>query len=463
MGILRDVIRDVIKPVLVDVSDRWWSNPWNSPSPIKLVVEYTDTQFAFKFKAPSTSILNIYDGDGTFTAKAGNNATLVTHTTSYAAPGTYYFYVEGDWVDITYLSLQNHPFISGDISRWSEMVDLTLLAINNTNVYGDISGFGNLSSLFYIKLDDTNVTGDISSWTSLTPTLSLQIRLRNCNVTGDISGWSTLLGAKAIDLYNTNVTGDISSWSTLTALVTTCNLSYTDIQFSAGDAWTTPLNSSFMFVNCGLSASEIDNLIIAVSGITGARLNVYDDTIMRTSASDAAFETALSNGAYIVVNESSAYGTLGAELNDEDANAVSIGNEADAVIGWTPSGLTGDNEFISQALIKTTGSFAFKLNANPTPTANCGITKSFTVDAAAVYRLSQDIRHNGTGDMWWLYLDGVFTTLQMHKIETEFLSVRVYFKSLDTSLAVQYRENEPNNDGGIYLDNVSLKKVTLPA
>jgi len=77
------------------------------------------------------------------------------------------------------------------------------------------------------------------------------------------------------------------------------------------------------------------------------------------------------------------------------------------------------------------------------------------------YRLSQDIRHIGVGNLWWLYLDGEFTALQCDKREIEFMSMVTYFKSLDTSLLIMYRELESTNDGGLYLDNASLKKVTL--
>ena len=275
MGILRHIMRDVVKPVLVDVGDRFWTNPWRSISPIKLRVEYTDTQFEFKFKAPSTSTLNIYDGDGTMTPVAGNDDTLVTHTTSYAAPGTYYFYVEGDYLDITYIGIIHQSFVNGNINRLAELINLTGFAGGSTPLAGSLNGLSSLNDLHAIQCSScpsmsVNVElFTIRDMTTFTFTEGVAI--------GDMSQLYTST-APSVAFFGTNVTFD--------------NI----VNFTAGNL--------FYAYDCSWTSEMVDNCLISLANgaTTGRKIKIHGTNAARTPASDAAYAYLVANNTSVEVN-----------------------------------------------------------------------------------------------------------------------------------------------------------------
>ena len=422
--------------------DEWW-NP--AGVPIKLKVVYTDTQFAFKFKAPSTSTLNIYDGDGTLTAVAWNDATLVTHTTSYATPGTYYFYVEGDYVDLTWLEARQQSFVSGDVSRFSELTNLTKLMVDDSSVSGDISEWGALTSLTDLRVMWSSVTGDITGWNTLVNLITLNVQ--GTALTGDVSGFYTMSSCTSFRVYRTSVTFDsVQTWVAPTY---------------AGPA----IGNSLMLADCGMTASMVDNMIQSFVGLQNIFISIGGTNGSRTAASNTALATILTRNILITVNESAPVGSLGPELHT-DANAMSDpnSNEANATMGWTPAGLTGtgSNVFESQGAVKDTGSYALHGNANDTPTSGAGFSKTFTVDASSLYQLKFKWRHVGVGLDWGCYMDGSFRGINLWETYLTFREETIYFPSTDTSYIVSFREGNASNSGGCYTDNLSLKKVTLP-
>jgi hypothetical protein len=327
MGILRHVIRDVVKPALVDVGDRFWTNPWRSISPIKLKVEYTDTQFTFRFKAPSTSTLNIYDGDGTMTEVAGQDSTLVTHNTSYATPGTYYFYVEGDYKDMTVINVQNQDFVSGDIERLSELTGVTLFNFrgsgiygdigalkdassitsilgNSSNVTGDIAELANIPSLNSITLHETEVHGDISAFADSTWFVSLHIE--NTNVSGNVESLLGLSLLNNLQFSNTLVTGDISGFYAL-PLLSFLWFDGCDISFSEANNWSfdAGYGNEIKLNDCNLTSDEVDNVLISFAGGSNSNftMTIGGNNAIRTSVSDAALATLIGRGWDIDLNE----------------------------------------------------------------------------------------------------------------------------------------------------------------
>jgi len=405
MEILRNVLGDVLKPVLRKVAE-------GLQSPILLTVVYTDTQFAFKFKAPATSTLKIYDGDGTMTAKAGNNTTTVTHTTSYAAPGTYYFYVEGDWADITQIII-SVLFVSGSIDRWGEMINMTWVSVKDTGLYGDISNLAGLS-LFLLSIANTSISGDISS-------------LRVCTTLAYIQG------------------------------------DHSNVTFDSSLPWVTKVPASFVLHDCEWSCGMVDNALQAFQNFTSTIIIISGNNGIRTDASDDAVISLITNTNKFAVREVSSVGTLGVELHT-DANAASDpnGNETDAITGWSQTGLTtGDNEFISQAIDKAEGSFAFKVNANPTPTANSSISKGFSTTISSFYRAKFDIKHIGIGANWTLKVDTKLI-FYLYISDTEYFANTLYIPATEETMDFLFQEIGTTNDGGLYLDNFSLREVTLP-
>jgi len=402
MGILRDVIRDVIKPVLVDVSARFWER-----SPITLKFVYAGvTQYNFKFKAPSTSTLNIYDGDGTMTEVAGNNVSLVTHTTSYVAAGTYYFYVEGDIADITDIRVGNQ-IVTGSINGWGIMVNLTYIGANNCDLYGRIETFSKLPSLASIFMTNTLVKGDVS----VLRVLSL----------------------------------------------TDCVIRSPYVRFLSNVEWN---SCSVLDIGSGLASDDVDKAIHAFRNFSGCNIGLEFNQV-RTEASNEDLLTCLENDNFIMVAESTIKIPVDVELHT-DANAASDpnGNEADATTGWEATGLSAPNEFISQSEVKNTGSFAFKVNSTPNPTSGANILKNFSTEVGGIYRSAASVRHIGVGEGYWGYRwDGKGAHSLIYSEQTDFIHIAAYLKGTGVSTQMKVLELGVTNDGGLYVDNISVRKV----
>lgn len=145
-----------------------------------------------------------------------------------------------------------------------------------------------------------------------------------------------------------------------------------------------------------------------------------------------------------------------------DANAASDpnGNEADATTGWTPASLsgTGSNVFESQSSVKSVGSYALYADCNDTPTSIARFDKTFTVENGATYNIRYNRRHVGTGGNWQFQANSINQDL-IETAETTFTSISVNVTATSTSMACRFVEFSGTNDGGIYMDNFSIRKV----
>lgn len=163
----------------------------------------------------------------------------------------------------------------------------------------------------------------------------------------------------------------------------------------------------------------------------------------------------------------------GSELNTaSDAVSDSGGNEANAITGWSQIGLTGTgaNVFESQSIIKSQGSYAFHADANDTPTNTARFYKdiqaAFSLVNGTRYELTFDIRHIGTGGDWIGVLgatNGAVTTLlnTVTNTDTIFESITYRFTHVTgSSRWLIFRESGATNDGGVYIDNVSVKEIS---
>jgi len=165
----------------------------------------------------------------------------------------------------------------------------------------------------------------------------------------------------------------------------------------------------------------------------------------------------------------------GPELHT-NANAASDpnGNEADATTGWASVGLTGTgaNVFESQSSVANVGAYAIHADCTDTPTSLARFYLSlldapFNLSDGDVVKLSFDIRHTGTGSItggWSAWLananaasDHILTTITSS--DTTWQSVETTFTYDSTYRFLTFREANSQNDGGIYLDNLSVKKV----
>ncbi len=162
----------------------------------------------------------------------------------------------------------------------------------------------------------------------------------------------------------------------------------------------------------------------------------------------------------------------GAELHT-DANAASIGNEADATTGWTQGQLdVGSNVFQSQSSEKSNGSYALEASSNDTPTSGArfyiDIGTDFSLISGAWYTLSASVRHIGTGDSWAMGLGATNTAVysawqKSHVIETAdaaFETIEFDFQYDGTYPYFICREKNVANNGGVYLDAFSVKAAS---
>lgn len=292
-------------------------------SPVELIVDYTTTQFVFKFKAPSTATVKINWGDGTSEEVVGQDAVIITKTSSYPMAGTYYFSVTGDVTDLTWIDVGGQAFVSGDVSGWSALTNLTR-----------------------IEIDGTGVSGNIESWVTLT---SLGI----------------ILG------QSSSMSGDLSLLSGLPLVY--INLEYTDIDWDTTTAWSGTF-SLLTVKGTSLTSTQVDNFIAATSTLTNSTLNVAGLNAHRTAASNDDLNTLLANGNTITLND-----VLGAEMvKDGDMSAATNWDVTDP--SWSIAAgvaayddlnddaglLQVDGNMVSSIAVDTVYRTEFKTAATPT-------------------------------------------------------------------------------------------------
>ena len=251
-------------------------------SPVTLTIDYTGTQFVFKFKLPSTKSVTINWGDGSTEVVVGTDTALITKTSSYSDVRNYTFYLTGDVTEITYIDINTQSFVSGDISTWSALVNIISINAHNTGVSGDISGFSVLIALTLFLLYRTNVSGDLSSL-------------------------STLININSIQVFDANFTGDVSGWSTLTS-VTIIRVDDNNMDFDSTPAWGVS-GAVLRFDDCAMTSQQVDNMIASFSTCTNCTINVAGTNAHRTAASNDDLNTLLANGNTITLND-----TLSAEM-----------------------------------------------------------------------------------------------------------------------------------------------------
>jgi len=142
----------------------------------------------------------------------------------------------------------------------------------------------------------------------------------------------------------------------------------------------------------------------------------------------------------------------------EAIDAQKITGESNLTTGWTAA----NNAVITTEETNVNEGFAaLEIESNTTPTASADADTDITVENGEVYRLSIDHRHIGSGDDWILEVEGA-TADTLDNTETTYATKVYYFTAGDTTCTIRYKENNASNDGGIYTDNISLKKVTFP-
>jgi len=156
--------------------------------------------------------------------------------------------------------------------------------------------------LAIVNFYNSDISGNISTFSTLT---SLeQLNLAECaNPSGDMSAFSSLSSLTILYLDKTSITGDVSD------LITLSSLSH----FSAINTAFAYVSTTFPFwddvnidiYNCNWPTADIDGFLndIATSGSTRIDLILNGNNQARSSASDAAVNTIITNNGTVVVNE----------------------------------------------------------------------------------------------------------------------------------------------------------------
>lgn len=243
-----------------------WHQSGTPYSPIQLFVVFDGvTQFNFKFKAPITSTLSINDGDGTITSVAGNDADIVTHTTNYTEAGTYFFWVGGDWVDMTFINIQNQfERVTGSIDGWGVLINLVQISVNSTEMYGDISVINEIVAMEKINTHYSNVSGSVDKLKDLINLTTFSVEFCS-ELTGDMS----LLAATLTSLLYVYGQGTKIKHNTI-------------VTWPAGVA-------QFHLTDCNLTGKMVDNALKSFVGSTGITIGLGGNNAPRTPDSDAAF------------------------------------------------------------------------------------------------------------------------------------------------------------------------------
>jgi hypothetical protein len=197
--------------------------------------------------------------------------------------------ITGDLSDLpalTYaLDLTNCSNITGDLSDLPALANYLSLT-NCSNITGDLSDLPALT--YYLSLSGcTKITGGLSDLPALTDTLNLY----NCTkITGDLSDLPAL--TYYLSLSNcTKITGDLSDLPALANYLSLTNCSNITGVYSAVNANNVPTTTNLS--NTGLSASDMDNTLIAYAACTKDNGSFTAEGMTRTAASDDAV-TALS-------------------------------------------------------------------------------------------------------------------------------------------------------------------------
>lgn len=231
-------------------------------SPVTLIIDYSSTQFVFKFKLPSTKTVTLDWGDGTTEDVVGQDATLITKTSNYSTAGTYTFSVGGDVYDITWVDTALQRFVSGSIDGWGDLIQLVKIQLILSSMYGNVSSLSPLTALETLNITDTPISGSLPEAVKLLPNIEY-IYCRDSQVSGDVSelaGVSSLL-----QLY---------SWGTF---VTFDNIALWD------------MTGEIRLEDNNFTSAMVDNALQSFVNLTGCTIDLSGNNAPRTSASDAAF------------------------------------------------------------------------------------------------------------------------------------------------------------------------------
>jgi hypothetical protein len=224
------------------------------------------------------------------------------------------------------------------------------------------------------------------------------------------------------------------------------------------------------FTNLFTHANNGDKIEVDI--YRSSTLVMSTEGVFTSLSKSGALSDSLVTGAYSLELDASALEeTYGEELYTlSNAAADPAGTEADATTGWDSAGLdgTGSNVFESQNSVVNEGAYALHANSEDTPTANARITLDleaapFSFTNGDEGKITLNWRHIGSGGQWRMCLSDNGTNIQdlfsyVGDTDTSFIAVEHTWTHSANSKYLSIREYSASNDGGFYLDNISIKK-----
>lgn len=252
-----------------------------------------------KLSLPAGKKIILNWGDGSTTTIVGAVAiTLYSHP--YATTGSYNITVTGDYDDISYLKFEGSGSYGGDIKNLPSGL-LYFYSLVANNLSGNIINLPSGLLKIVVSGVSTTITGNIQ----YLPSKLIQISLYGLNtLTGDIKNFFSTTTDIVLSGRNT-IFGDLADLKDNVSFLWL--LGRNTISDYSGKTWTTDF-SQFKVTpySGGLDSTEIDQLLIDLdddldwSG--GGSITLTGTNAARTSASDAAVNNMISEGATITTN-----------------------------------------------------------------------------------------------------------------------------------------------------------------
>jgi len=390
-------------------------------------IDNINTNFWFRLAVGKNLIVDW--GDGTIETIPGQGSSVIHLIHTYTEEGGYFIKFGGDYKDITSFNVGGHRNLRFRID-W--LVECQLL--------------------YYLTLEACGAIGDVSVLANLP------------------------IGCEIYLLRLPNVGGDVSTLKDMIDNITIWELPKTS--FTRSDAFHVNRNQ-VQFKENGWSRTEIHNALKALSNLTNQTIAIVEKE-SRGPESNPYVEQIVNNGNIFSINEpvNLFEEKCGPELfTDPSPISDPAGAESNSLSAFTATGLAPPNIFAVETLRKTKGAYSIKCDCTPNPTnfAEIALTTPITVVAGDVMRVAWDWRHTGSGGyhegdikmplIWGRWSARIFNSYPAQNVfpwDTEFTRIAYYRLAPDTSLEIAFREQFPGVDiGGIYLDNVSVRKVTF--
>jgi len=206
------------------------------------------------------------------------------------------------------------------------------------------------------------------------------------------------------------------------------------------------------------AASSFNPASLFANGEPGVWYDPSDFSTMFQDAAGTTPVTAVEQPVGLLLDRSKGL-ALGSNLAT-DSNAIET--DVNATTGWTPVSV---DSFDVQTAITNNSIYAFQVNSETTKVAAARIYRSMpALVTGKSYALSIDARHVGIGGAWTIAIAASnsgtdITVATLSSTNTTWVSYKCVFTASASTAFIVAREASPANDGGLYLDNLTIREL----